>query len=81
MKEDSIETRVRTILASEVFGVDFDEITSNSDLTEDLGLDSLDRVELIMDLEEEFKIEIDDGDVDGIKTVANLCAYIEKKRG
>lgn len=77
---ETVETRVRTILASEDFGVNFDDITHNSHLVKDLGLDSIDCVELVMLLEEEFKIQIDDGDFGELETVSGICAYIEKLR-
>ena len=54
-----------------------DEVTENSRFIEDLGADSLDVVELVMALEEEFDIEIPDEDAEGLLTVANVLKYIE----
>ena len=58
-----------------------DEITPDSRLVEDLGADSLDSIELVMDLEDEFGIEITDSELDGIKTVGQLVAIAEEKIG
>ena len=55
------------------------EIMPESIIREDLGADSLDMVEIIMGLEDEFDIEIPDEDAAGIKTVAEVVAYIESK--
>lgn len=54
------------------------EITMESEL-EELGMDSLDGVELIMELEEEFGIEIPDEDAEKVKTVGQIVTYIEKR--
>jgi len=63
----------------EQLGVDTDEITLTSSFKEDLGADSLDLVELIMAMEEEFGIEIPDEDAENIKTVEDALKYVEKK--
>ena len=54
-----------------------DEVTENSRFIEDLGADSLDVVELVMALEEDFDIEIPDEDAESLLTVANVLKYIE----
>jgi acyl carrier protein len=79
-KQETVEAKVRTLLASEEFGVSFDEITGNAHLTDDLGLDSIDCVEFAIILEEEFGIAIPDDDFDELLTVSSICAYIEKHR-
>ncbi|MGQ9880139.1 MAG: acyl carrier protein [Armatimonadota bacterium] len=59
--------------------VDEGEVTPQASFVEDLGADSLDVVELIMALEEEFHIEIPDDDAEGIRTVQDAVDYIEQK--
>lgn len=59
--------------------VDADVITLDSVITDDLGADSLDVVDLVMTLEEEFDMEIPDEDVEGMKTVGDIVSYIESK--
>ena len=62
---------------SEQFDVEEDTITPDTSITEDLGADSLDVVDLLMSIEDEFEIEIPDGEVENIKTVGELVSYIE----
>ncbi len=71
-----IETKVREKI-SEQLGVAADQVTSDSSFIEDLGADSLDIVELVMALEEEFNIEISDEDAEKIRTVRDVVSYIE----
>ena len=68
--------RVREIVAEQL-GVDVEEVTSEASFTDDLGADSLDTVELVMALEEEFGIEIPDEDAEKISTVGDAVSYIE----
>lgn len=68
--------KVKTILA-EQFDVDESKITADTDLQEDLGADSLDVVDLIMSIEDEFSVEIPDDAVEDIKTVGSLVSFIE----
>ena len=68
--------KVKGIL-SEQFDVEEDTITPDTSITEDLGADSLDVVDLLMSIEDEFEIEIPDGEVENIKTVGELVSYIE----
>ena len=68
--------KVKAILA-EQFDVDEEKITVDTDLQEDLGADSLDVVDLLMSIEDEFEIEIPDEEIENIKTVGALVAYIE----
>ena len=68
--------KVKAIL-SEQFDVEEDTITPDTSITEDLGADSLDVVDLLMSIEDECEIEIPDGEVENIKTVGELVSYIE----
>ncbi|MCX7950873.1 MAG: acyl carrier protein [Clostridiales bacterium] len=63
---------------SEVLGIDADDITMESSFVDDLGADSLDVVELIMALEEEFDLEIPDEDAERIQTVGDVVEYIKE---
>lgn len=65
----------------ETLGVDEDKITAEADLAEDLGIDSLDAVELVMSLEEEFDIKIDNEELKNMKKVSDVVVYIEKAVG
>ena len=69
--------KVKSILA-EQFDVEEDSITAETYIMEDLGADSLDKVDLIMSLEDEFEFEVMDNDVDNIKTVGELVKFIEE---
>lgn len=64
-------------LLSDQFDVEEDEITAESNLADDLGADSLDVVDLLMSIEDEFEVEIPDSEVENLKTVGNLVSYIE----
>ena len=68
--------KVKAILA-EQFDVEEDKITADTDLQEDLGADSLDVVDLLMSIEEEFEVEVPDEEIENIKTVGSLVSYIE----
>ncbi len=73
----SIAERVKQIVAEQL-GVDEDQVTNESSFMEDLGADSLDTVELVMALEEEFDIEISDEDAEKIQTVQDAVDYISE---
>ncbi len=60
-------------------GIEKEKITMESSLSDDLGADSLDAVELIMAIEEEFDISIEDEDAQTLQTVGQIVEYIEKK--
>lgn len=60
--------------------VERSQITSNSNFMEDMGVDSLDLVDLIMSVEEEFDIEIEESEIDTLTTVDSLAEYIYKKK-
>ena len=68
--------KVKAILA-EQFDVEEDKVTADTDLQEDLGADSLDVVDLLMSIEDEFGVEVPDDEIENIKTVGSLDSYIE----
>ena len=72
----TIEERVKKIVAEQL-GVNEYDIASNSSFVEDLGADSLDTVELIMALEEEFETEIPDEEAEKITTVQQAVDYVQ----
>ncbi len=72
-----VSEKVRTIICDQLM-VDQEEITDESSFVEDLGADSLDTVELIMEFEDEFGIEISDEQAEKISTVGEAVAYLEK---
>ncbi len=72
----TVETRVKEIVCEQL-GVSDDEVTPQASFIDDLGADSLDIVELVMALEEEYEIEISDEDAEKIKTVQYVVTYIE----
>lgn len=76
---DSIHDRVTEIIV-EKLGVDEDIVTSDASFTEDLGADSLDTVELIMEFESEFDITIPDEDAENIATVGDAVSYLEEQK-
>ena len=67
-------------LISKKLSVDLSQVTEDAKFTDDLGADSLDLVELVMELEEHFEIEISDEDSQNFLTVKDVVAYIEKKK-
>ena len=72
------EGKVKSIIVEQL-GVKPEDITPDSSFIDDLGADSLDTVELVMALEEEFGIEIPDEDAEKITTVGEAIKYIEEK--
>lgn len=74
----AVESKIKSIIAEQL-GVKPEEVTPNASFVDDLGADSLDTVELIMALEEEFGIEIPDEDAEKMKTVGDAIKYIEEK--
>ncbi|GEN08039.1 acyl carrier protein [Myxococcus fulvus] len=75
MSTSAIETKVKNIIADQL-GVGEDEIKPESSFIEDLGADSLDIVELVMAMEEEFEVEIPDEEAENIKTVGDAIKYV-----
>ncbi len=68
--------RVKQIIAEEL-GAELDDIKMDTHLTDDLGADSLDAVELIMSIEDEFEVEIPDEELQNIQTVADIVEFLE----
>ncbi len=75
---EAVHDRVRAIIAEQL-GVKLEEVTDSASFIEDLGADSLDTVELVMALEEEFGVEIPDEDAEKMVTVGDSIKYIEQK--
>jgi acyl carrier protein len=75
----SIEQQVKAIVAEQL-GVKEEEVTADASFVDDLGADSLDTVELVMALEEEFETEIPDEDAEKITTVQQAIDYITERR-
>ena len=70
--------KVKALLCDNL-GIDENDVTMEANLIDDLNIDSLDVVELIMAVEEEFGIEIPDEDVEKVTTVGNMVDYIASK--
>ena len=79
MATTNIEAKVKSIIADQL-GVGEDEIKPESSFIEDLGADSLDIVELVMAMEEEFEVEIPDEEAENIKTVGDAINYINSHK-
>lgn len=75
----TVEARVKRIVAEQL-GINEDEIKSEASFVEDLGADSLDTVELVMALEEEFGTEIPDEDAEKITTIQQAVDYVESHK-
>ena len=73
----SVEEKVKHIIVEQL-GVDEDEVKPEASFVDDLGADSLDVVELVMALEEEFGLEISDEDAEKLSSVQQAIAYIEE---
>ncbi|MBO7238193.1 MAG: acyl carrier protein [Elusimicrobiaceae bacterium] len=76
MSVENVQERVKNIIVEQL-GVEADQVKPEAQFVNDLGADSLDTVELIMALEEEFDIEIPDDKAEKIKTVGEAISYIE----
>ncbi len=74
----ALDEKVKSIIAEQL-GVKKEEVTEQSKFIDDLGADSLDTVELVMALEEEFGIEIPDEDAEKMTTVGEAIKYINEK--
>jgi acyl carrier protein len=75
-----MEDKVKEIISKQL-GVDASEVTDDASFVDDLGADSLDTVELVMALEEEFGVEIPDEDAEKIAKVKDAIEYIKAKKG
>ena len=73
-----ISAKVREVIADHL-GLSVDTVRTESSLAKDLGADSLDLMELLMAVEEEFRIEISEDEAERLKTVADVVAFVEKK--
>ncbi|MBI2092782.1 MAG: acyl carrier protein [Deltaproteobacteria bacterium] len=74
----SVEAKVKEIMAEQL-GINEEDISSDSSLAEDLGADSLDVVEIVMALEEEFEMEISDSDAEKLDTVKDFSNFISQR--
>ncbi|MBO5011790.1 MAG: acyl carrier protein [Elusimicrobia bacterium] len=77
MSVENVQERVKNIIVEQL-GVEADQVKPEAQFVNDLGADSLDTVELIMALEEEFDVEIPDEKAEKIKTVGEAIEYIEQ---
>jgi len=77
-KRMAVQEKVKSIIAEQL-GVKPEEVTPAASFVDDLGADSLDTVELVMALEEEFGVEIPDEEAEKIATVGDAVKYIEEK--
>lgn len=80
VSDNGITERVATIVCNQL-DVEKDKVKPEASFINDLGADSLDIVELVMELEEEFDMSIPDEDAESIRTVGEAIAYIQKNRG
>lgn len=80
MSEKTIEQRIKDIVVEQL-GVKADQVVPEAKFIEDLGADSLDTVELVMALEEEFGAEIPDEQAEKLQTVGDVVKYVEDLQG
>jgi acyl carrier protein len=80
MSDKSIEDRVKDIIVDQL-GVNADQVTPEAKFVEDLGVDSLDTVELVMAFEEEFDIEVPDEEAEKLQSVGDVISYITSQQG
>ncbi len=71
--------KIKSILAEQL-DVDAETLTMETDIAKDLNADSLDVVEILMSLEDEFSVEIPDEEIENIKTIGDLVGYIENNQ-
>ena len=74
----AVKDKIKSIIVEQL-GVDEEEVTEDASFVDDLGADSLDTVELVMALEEEFGLEIPDEDAEEMQTVGQAIAYLTAK--
>ena len=75
-----IEAKVKEIIVEQL-GVNADQVNPEAKMIEDLGADSLDAVELVMAIEEEFGIEVPDEEAEKLVSVGDIIAHVEKTNG
>ena len=75
---NGLTQKIHSIVAEQL-GVDACELVPEASLLDDLGADSLDVVELVMAIEEAFGIEVPDEDAENIRTIADICEYVEAR--
>ncbi|MGJ8643061.1 MAG: acyl carrier protein [Luteolibacter sp.] len=80
MSDKTIAERVKEIIVDQL-GVSADQVTTEAKFVEDLGADSLDTVELVMALEEEFDVEVPDDEAEKLQAVKDVVTFIEGKKG
>ena len=76
MKTKEVITKIVTEIIIAILGVEESEVTMDAHLRDDLGMDSLDAIELIMEFEREFSIPIPDNDAEAISTVREIINYL-----
>ena len=79
MADQNVESKVKEIIVSKL-GVEESQVTTNASFTNDLGADSLDTVELVMEFEKAFNLQIPDEDAEKIQTVGDAVSYIGSKQ-
>ena len=79
MADQNVESKVKEIIVSKL-GVEDSQVTANASFTNDLGADSLDTVELVMEFEKAFNLQIPDEDAEKIQTVGDAITYINSKK-
>lgn len=78
MAKEEIFDKLKELVVDQL-GVEEDEITMEATMQDDLGADSLDLVDLVMSVEEEFGVKVADEDLENIKTVGDIVNYIEER--
>ena len=79
MADQNVESKVKEIIVSKL-GVEDSQVTPAASFTNDLGADSLDTVELVMEFEKAFNLQIPDEDAEKIQTVGDAISYISSKK-
>ena len=74
----AVEDKIKGLVAEQL-GVSEDEVTPEASFTDDLGADSLDIVELVMAIEEEFGLEIPDDDAEKLQSIGDAISYVEER--
>jgi acyl carrier protein len=79
MAKEEIFEKLKELVVDQL-GVEEDEVTMEASMQDDLGADSLDLVDLVMSVEEEFGVKVADEDLENIKTVGDIVDYIEENK-